>query len=218
MKRVSIYSFLFLFVITLFSSCNTANYVNGASTTSASSKDLSVGQHERKMIYNADVDLKVKDVDTASVQVLDLTEKYNGYLISSSGNYTTVRVASTSLKQFLSELGTIGKVKNEEVYGQDVTDQYFDLTIKLENAEKARQRYLELLNRAVSVQDILAIEKELERLDTDIDRLKGKINQLDHQDAFSKVTIRYNEKKILGPLGYVGLGVYKVVKLLFVIN
>ena len=44
-----------------------------------------------------------------------------------------------------------------------------DLEIRLENAEKARNRYLELLDKAETVGEVLSVEKELERLNEKID-------------------------------------------------
>jgi hypothetical protein len=55
-------------------------------------------------------------------------------------------------------------VKDKNIAGEDVTEEYRDLEIRLDSAEKTRQRYLELLNKAERVKEILKIEKELERL------------------------------------------------------
>jgi hypothetical protein len=99
-----------------------------------------------------------------------------------------------------------------------VTDQYADFSIRLENAEKARMRYLELLEKAENVQSALLVEKELERLNETIELLKGQMNRIDHLAAYSTITVYLTEKKKPGVLGYIGIGLYKSVKGLFVRN
>jgi hypothetical protein len=55
-------------------------------------------------------------------------------------------------------------------------------------------------------------------LNKEIDILKGKLNRYDHLVYYSTITVHVKEKKILGPLGYVSKGIYKIVKWMFVIN
>jgi hypothetical protein len=112
----------------------------------------------------------------------------------------------------------LGKVQSQSVSGQDVTDQYRDYQIRLENAEKSRDRYLELLAKAENVEAALQVERELERLNETIDLLKGRMNRMDHLEAFSTITVQIKERKKPGVLGYVGLGVYHAFKWLFVRN
>lgn len=99
-----------------------------------------------------------------------------------------------------------------------MTEDYLDFKIRLENAEKSRERYLELLSQAENVEAALKVEKELERLNASIDILKGKMNRIDHLSEFSTITVNLKEKKKPGPLGYIGIGLYRSVMWLFVRN
>jgi hypothetical protein len=83
---------------------------------------------------------------------------------------------------------------------------------------KARERYLELLEKAENVQAALMVEKELERLNGEIDMLKGKINRLEHITEYSSITVYIKEKVKPGIIGYVFVGLYKGDKWLFVRN
>ncbi|MEL6628160.1 MAG: DUF4349 domain-containing protein, partial [Bacteroidota bacterium] len=64
----------------------------------------------------------------------------------------------------------------------------------------------------------LKVEKELERLNTELDLLKGQMKRLENLTTFATINIRHEEKKKPGPLGYIGLGLYHSVKWLFVRN
>jgi hypothetical protein len=73
-----------------------------------------------------------------------------------------------------------------------------------------------LLNRAQTVDEILKVEKELERLNTELDLLQGKIDRLDHLVDYATIEVNYEKGKKPGVIGYVIGGVFKAVNWLFV--
>jgi hypothetical protein len=48
--------------------------------------------------------------------------------------------------------------------------------------------------------------------------MKGQMNRIDHLSTYSTITVYLKEKKKPGVIGYIGIGVYKAVKWLFVRN
>ena len=82
-------------------------------------------------------------------------------------------------------------VLQESMRAQDVTKKHMDLSIRLENAEKARQRLLKLIDKATKVEDILKIEEQLTRLTETIERIKGELKYLNEQVAFSMVEVGF---------------------------
>ena len=169
---------------------------------------------KRKIIYNAQLTQEVDTVTLSKNRAMAIMNTYKGFMIQSTSNSISMRIPAEHLQNVLSDLRKIGKPIYENVNGQDVTDSYFDTKIRLENAEKTRNRYLELLNQAKDVSEILQVEKELERLNEKIDRFKGAIKNYDQQIAHSLVTVRfqtyYKVKKVRpGPLGYVLLACIK---------
>lgn len=173
---------------------------------------------EKKVIYSSSVNLTVKIPDTTNVQLAQIAQKYRGYVQQSGTSMCVIRVEEKMLSMALDDISLLGKVTSKNMYGEDVTDQYADFGIRLDNAEKARLRYLELLEKAENVQSALLVEKELERLNETIELLKGQMNRIDHLAAYSTITVYITEKKKPGVLGYVGIGLYKAVKWLFVRN
>ncbi|MCB0613493.1 MAG: DUF4349 domain-containing protein [Phaeodactylibacter sp.] len=175
-------------------------------------------QANRKALYFAYLTLVVENLDSAGQQIADIAEKYGGY-VNEMGTYqATIRVESGQLNAAIADLATLGKLARKNIVGQDVTEAYQDYQIRLENAQKARDRYLELLNKAETVEEILKVERELERLNETIDLLKGKMARIEHLEAYSTITVALRERKKPGLLGYIGLGVYHAVKWLFVRN
>lgn len=180
------------------------------------SQDHYSQDEKRIVIFNAALDITVKNADTLNHQLVELSKKYNGYAVTLGNRSSTIRVMAKNLNAALQELSTIGKVKGKTLSGTDVTDEYHDFEIRLENFTKARQRYLELLEKAENVEATLKVEKELERLNGEIDSLKGKMERLSHLSDYSTIEINIQEKQKLGILGHVVVSAYKVVKWLFV--
>lgn len=173
---------------------------------------------ERKVLFSAYLSLTVSQPDTANVYIQKITQKYDGYVSQIGTERTIVRVKSMFLDSAIANISALGRVEYKNITGEDVTEDYLDFKIRLENAEKARKRYLELLEKAENVEAALKVEKELERLNGSIDLLKGKMNRINHLSEFSTITIQLKEKKKPGIVGYVGIGIYRSVKWLFVRN
>lgn len=195
-------------------------------TGPAGSNKLPVGDQElapddRKMVYNASLDMEPKTADTTNIKLMDIAHRHGGYILKTGPDMASIRVRSEDLHPVLSEIALIGQVRNQHVTGNDVTEEYSDLEITLDNLKKTRNRYLELLQKANNVDETLKVEKELERLSTQIDLIEGKLNRLSHLVAYSTIDIYYRHTDLdhhykPGPLGYVFVGLYKGVKWLFV--
>lgn len=173
-------------------------------------------QTVRKIIYNGSMHLRVKSKDSLMTKMESIAQEFGGYLVSFSDNKIVLKVDPTRLNDAMLSVSNLGKASQKEIKSTDVTMQYTDLEIALENAQKARLRYLELLENAQNVSDMLAIEKELERINRDIDLLKSRLNGLNSRIQYAELVIYVQHKVKPGVLGYVGIGLYKSVKWLFV--
>lgn len=214
---------LALFGVLVFGSCaheKSAAYAYESSEKSDSYSFGDEGKRElvKKVIYTSTIELTVKVPDSANVQIGTIAKKYNGYVQQSGTTKCIIRVEEKNLKLAMDDICLLGRVESKNSYGEDVTSQYSDYAIRLENAEKSRLRYLELLAKAENVEAALKVEKELERLNETIELMKGQINRIDHLSSFSTITVYLKEKKKPGIIGYVGIGLYRTVKWLFVRN
>ncbi|MBN4072515.1 DUF4349 domain-containing protein [Crocinitomix catalasitica] len=175
-------------------------------------------KEERKILLSASMSMTVESPDTTHEQIRSVAAKYDGYVSESSSRHATIRVLSKHFDTAIDELSTFGDVQSKKLRGADVTDQYIDFEIRLENAIRARDRYLILLDRANNIAEAIKVEKELERLNGTIDMLKGKLERYDHLEQYSSISVYFKEKKKPGLLGYVGMGIYYPIKWLFVRN
>src|SRR6266567_930944 len=102
-------------------------------------------------------------------------------------------VPAKNFDETIDALAKLGKVQNEHISGQDVSAQYVDLQARLANAEAQRNAMAALLQRAQSVNDIIAIQNQLGQITQQIEQLKGQIQYLDHNTSFSTVTVNIVE-------------------------
>ncbi|MCF8331704.1 MAG: DUF4349 domain-containing protein [Bacteroidales bacterium] len=172
----------------------------------------------RVVIYNAYLHLVAEHPDTVNDKLAVLAKKYEGYTQTLGTGKSVIRVKAEYLKDAVENITKLGKVKSKRISGDDVTAEYRDNMIRLENAMEARKKYLDLLGKAETVEEMLKVEKELERLNKEIDLIKGRLNRMQHLSDYSTITVYIKEKKKPGILGYIGLGLYHSVKWLFVRN
>jgi hypothetical protein len=170
----------------------------------------------KMLVYNANMGLTVKNSDTTISQITRIAEEQKGYVVSKSNYRITIRIESEKLEGTIAQVSKLGKMTSKSVSTTDVSDNYADIKIRLDNAEKARTRYLELLAKAENVEAALKVEKELERLNTEIDQLSWQVIKMEHDVRFSTLTVNVNQKQKLGPLGYLFVGIGKGIGWLFV--
>jgi Domain of unknown function (DUF4349) len=76
----------------------------------------------------------------------------------------------------------------------DVTEEYIDHQARLQTRKKVARRYLELLDKARNVKDILQVEQQLTSIQEEIEAAEARLRYLDHQVAYSTINLNYYEK------------------------
>ena len=177
----------------------------------------------RMLIWRATLSVEVGNISNAAAQASALVRQSGGYVErewnSDDTSITlTLRVPMATFSNTVSNLGQLGTVQSRNVSSDDVTAEYVDTDARLKNMIALRDRLRELLLKATEVKDLLAIETELGRIQGDIESMEARLRTLKGQVDLSEITVTFNRKPILGPLGYVFKGLYWAVSKLFVIR
>ncbi|MFP2931600.1 DUF4349 domain-containing protein [Pyxidicoccus sp. 3LG] len=170
----------------------------------------------RSIVRTASVELERDDPEKGPPQAEVLAKTHGGYAQSVTAEWASVRVPAERLDGFLAAVPTLGTVERQTVTAEDVTEAHQDLKVRLANLERIRERYLELLQRAVTVEDTLKVERELERVTAEYESLKARLEGLEGQVALATVSLRFERPVRPGPVGWVFYGLGKAVKWLFV--
>jgi hypothetical protein len=160
----------------------------------------------------------VVDPEITLDSIFQIVLKHKGHPITVDTKSIEVRLPASDSKSALDNIEKLGRIVDRRIIGQDITERFEDQEIRLENALKSRDRLLELLNRAETIEDIVKIEKELESFNKRIDDLKGNLKRFSSQLEFARIKVRvFAETKTRpGPVGYVFYQMYKGVSWLFV--
>jgi hypothetical protein len=160
---------------------------------------------ERMIIRTASLQLVVSDVAVSIEQITVLAGSYGGFVVSSNswldrdrlmGNIS-FRVAAENFDAAIAALhGLADDVRSESTSGQDVTEEYVDLTARLTNLEAAEAQLLKLMEQAGDVSDILEVQRELVKTRGEIEQTKGRMQYLEQSSAMSLIQVSLEQSKL----------------------
>lgn len=158
---------------------------------------------ERKIIYSSWFNFQTEQYDEAQETLKALCDKYGAYFESSEsyGNktYSTrsskykIRVPKDNYQFFISEAGSIGTIVGSGENNSDVTENYFDTQARLESAQLREERLLEILKNAKTLDDVLALERELSDVRYEIESFTGTLRKYDSLISYATCTVNIEE-------------------------
>lgn len=92
------------------------------------------------------------------------------------------------------ELKNIGEVTNTNIFSTDVTEEFIDLVARRKTFETQEARLLSFIDKAENVDELLSIERELERIRFEIERIIGRTNYLENAIDYSNININLSSK------------------------
>jgi ribosomal protein S11 len=169
---------------------------NEASSPQSASKGAVA---ERMVAYFANIRIGISGNDSAEKQIADKTRELKGYVAEESEKSMIVHVPAEKLDEFIEYLGDhVGKILSKSKSGRDVTDSHADNSAELAALVAARDQYSKLLKQASAVDEILKIEKELERVNAAILKLEQQIKRTERSVEYSRVTIEFERMSRFG--------------------
>lgn len=140
---------------------------------------------ERMLIQSGHVRIEVARADEAIAAFLAQVKGWQGYLQSQTGTSVTVRLPAARFDEGFAWLRSAGRVLEEQRQAEDVTDEYVDLAIRIDNARRARDRLLEVLKTATKVEEVLQVEVQLRRLTEELEVMEGRQKALAERVAMA---------------------------------
>ncbi|MGH3665540.1 MAG: DUF4349 domain-containing protein [Egibacteraceae bacterium] len=164
-----------------------------------------------RIIKDGTVSIEVAEggFDEAFRRVVEAAERLGGTSVSSTTDNTdgrgpsgsiTVRVPVEEYDRFLIGVREFGQVRARSITSEDVSTEYVDLQARLRQQQAQERFYLGLLREAEDVQDAIAVQQQLQSIQTDIERLKGRLQFLDAKTAFSTLTVELFEPGAAPPV------------------
>ena len=144
------------------------------------------------------IEVKAGEFDVAFRQAVDAARRYGGDVVASStqtdddGNTSgsvTVRVPVEDFEDLVLGVGEIGTIVKRDVGSTDVTAEFTDLESRLRHLQAQERFYLELLDRAEGVRDAIAVQQQVEGIQSEIEKIQGRLNVLDDRTTYSTLTV-----------------------------
>ncbi|WP_223595184.1 DUF4349 domain-containing protein [Neobacillus bataviensis] len=183
---------------------------SGETDNSSALKEKSILEVPNKMvIYQADLQLRVKKFEQTVKNFEEKAETYGGYIASSNvtkegqeqvSGSITIRIPQKNFQAFLHDAeGQAAEVLQRNITGQDVTEEYVDLESRLKSKRVVEERLLSFMKTATKTEDLLKISADLAAVQEEIETIQGKMKFLENQTSFSTVTITLYENKVIVP-------------------
>jgi len=155
-----------------------------------------------KIIKNGYMTFEVDQLEIAKSKIDTLLKSHKGYYeneqYNSYGNRVSysllLRIPNTNFDSLITILEQgIGQLESKNISAKDVTEEYVDLDIRLENNLAYLKQYKEILRKANSVKDILEVKEKIRRIEEEINSKKGRLKYLDDQVKYSTLNLEITE-------------------------
>lgn len=161
---------------------------------------------ERMVVGTYNISSLVKDakgfLDSVSAKVSSL----GGFVVSSnlrtpesttaSGN-VSLRIPSQNLaelKSFIADSSV--KIVSENKSASDVTDQYYDNAARMDTLNKTKAIYEDMLDKAVTVEEVMKVQQQIINIQTQIDSVKGRQMYLEKTTSTVIVSLNFSTDEL----------------------
>ncbi len=146
----------------------------------------------------------VKNIDDIVDSLAPVTLKYGAEVTNiydyGRGNdrvlQLTIKVPVDQFESYYEELRELdGEITYANIGTTDLTEQYIDITSRLENLKSVESQIVKILDQATTVTDILAVQRELNTVRGEIESYEAQKRYFDSQTDYSYITLTFSIDK-----------------------
>ncbi len=159
---------------------------------------------EQRIIKTGSIDMTSNDVPSTVSAVSTHAITQNGFVQSSAGSedeegkssaYVIIRVPSEVFEATMNDIKALGvHVNSESISGEDVTEQFTDVSARLAAAKAQEAQYLIILKSATTVGEVLAVQEHLAIVRSEIESLQGQVNYLTNRADLATISVTVSEE------------------------
>jgi hypothetical protein len=191
------------------------NSVSNESETGANHTAVSVKIPE-KIKKTAVISLTIDKYKDARSLIEKIVKSGNGYIAGENEQNSThgisntmlIRVRNLDFERMVTNISSIpAHVNSKNIFTEDVTAEFVDITARLKSKKEVEKRYLELLQKAIKVTDILEIEEQLSTIREEIEAKEGQLKYLNDQVDYSTINLSFHQDFEFTPIdnpGFLG--------------
>ena len=165
-----------------------------------------------KLIRTVNMQLQTKEFDSLLSYLDAKVAEFGGYIQSSQifGNgmdtygyrsaSMTLRIPQSKLDSFVSGVSETATVVRKSENAENITLKYADTEARLKSLQIEQERFLELLEKADTIETILVLEEHLTELRYEIESYASTLKLYDNKVNYSTVTLEVSEVKRIVPV------------------
>lgn len=152
----------------------------------------------RSIIYTGAITVRVADVDEAAAAATAVAERYGGFIGGDRRSDTgdadqaqatlVLRIPAGDFTAAVTDLAELGEEESRGIETEDVTEEVVDLETRIATAAASVERTRVLLERADSIEDIVAVEAELSEREAALASLQARQRRLADLTTLSTIT------------------------------
>jgi hypothetical protein len=155
-----------------------------------------------KIRKTANLNITVDDYKKARTEIEAIIKASNSYIGNENEQNSTysitndmvIRVVNKDFEGMVSRLlGVATNVNSKNISAEDVTAQFVDIQSRLKSKKEIEKRYLDILNKASKVTDVLEIEQKLGEIREEIEAKEGELKYLGDQVDYSTINLTFHQ-------------------------
>ena len=160
----------------------------------------------RDIIYTAEISVQADDVTAASREAVAIVQGLGGIVFSQTTRTEplprtaiTFKVLPDNFSTALERLAGVGKLVDQSISSDDVTEIIVDLRSRIITAEASVERLRNFLQQATDLEDVAELERELLDRETTLERLRGQLRTLQDQVDLATITLTITQSPTVLP-------------------
>lgn len=154
----------------------------------------------RKLIKEGSVSFETHDLNKSYQQVINSANNLGGYISSDQQDKSsyrttfsiTVRIPASAFDSLILAISQgVKSFDSKNIDVKDVTEEFFDIQVRLKNKKELEIRYLTLLKETKNISEILEIERALNQIRSEIESVEGRLKYLSDRISYSTLHITF---------------------------
>jgi hypothetical protein len=155
---------------------------------------------DKKIIKTAVMNVETQEFKNYSRQIHALLTKWEGYIAreeesESEGklnNLLSIKVPASRFDEAVNSISSLnGKVLVKQISSEDVTGEIMDVRTRAEAKKRIRLRYLDMLQKAKNIGEIIQVEREINQIQEQIEAAEARLNYLAHTTSYSTIELTF---------------------------
>lgn len=173
-----------------------------AGSAAAGLAQAAADSFSRKIIYTANLVMQVENYGEAESRVQEAVKQSGAYILqfnestSAAEKYGifTIKVPANGFQSLLDLLEQINPSMQKNMQGQDVTEEFVDLSARLKAKQVMEGRLVAFMEKAEKTDELVAFSNELGKVQEEIERIQGRMRYLEQNVAYSTIELRVAQK------------------------